>query len=113
MRHTQLLEPHQGKVKLQHTFNVVEAWLCAQEEATLSTSAGTRFTPKAAVTERGKHAGEPVIRFFQRAPSLPAFMNAAGDIATTAIGQGWACIVNLWIPRSNYRCSARWFDKGQ
>jgi hypothetical protein len=65
MGRSESFEAHQGEVELKHSFDVVEAWLRKKGKAALSTAAGTRFTARTTVTQRGKHTGEPVIRFFQ------------------------------------------------
>ncbi len=60
-----MFEPHEGNVTLRHIFAPAHKWLRAQGEIALTTAAGTHFTARAEITQRGKHAGEPVIRFFQ------------------------------------------------
>jgi hypothetical protein len=61
-----MIEPHQGKVDLQHTFGAAYNWLKKKGEVALRTAAGTHFTAQAAITNSGSHSGEPTIRFFQR-----------------------------------------------
>lgn len=60
-----MIEKHQDDVKLNNRFTSVYEWLQGQGDMTLTTSVGTHFTVRAAITSRGAHAGEPVIRFFQ------------------------------------------------
>ena len=60
-----MFEPHEGTVKLRHAFESIQEWLHIKGEIVLTTAAGAQFTARAAITEYGPHAGEPVIRFFQ------------------------------------------------
>jgi hypothetical protein len=57
---------HQGTVIPHHTFESVHKWLRFKGGIALATAAGTHFTARAELTKRGKHIGEPVIRFFQQ-----------------------------------------------
>ncbi len=59
------IERHQGEADLQSSFKRAHAWLQRNGDIELSTAAGTRFTAKATRTNRGVHAGEATIRFFQ------------------------------------------------
>ncbi len=61
-----MFEPHEGTVKLAHSFDSAYRWLHRKGESALTTAAGTPFMARAELAKRGKHAGERVIRFFQR-----------------------------------------------
>ncbi len=61
-----MFESHEGAVKLAHDFDSTHKWLQRKGEFTLATAAGTRFAARADLGQRGEHAGERVIRFFQR-----------------------------------------------
>ena len=61
-----MVEIHDGTVYLSKTFNVVYQWLEKNGETTLKTANETDFTAIADITSKGDHAGDPVIRFFQR-----------------------------------------------
>ena len=60
-----MFEAHEGTVDLETTFESAHKWLLSRGETVLTTAAGTCFTARAALTHRGPHKGEPVIRFFQ------------------------------------------------
>ena len=62
-----MFEPHEGRVRLQHTFQETYDWLVQNGPVALATSRETRFEAKAGVVQRGRHAGEAVIRFMQNA----------------------------------------------
>jgi hypothetical protein len=57
--------PHQGTIDVGHSFRTVSAWL-GSEETKLRTNVNTEFSARAAIAQRGSHAGEATIRFFQK-----------------------------------------------
>ena len=59
-------EPHEGSVELEHTFSQAHRWLARNGPIDLATSVGPRFEASASIAQRGRHSGQPVIRFKQR-----------------------------------------------
>jgi hypothetical protein len=81
-----MVTPHEGEVSLNNDF--VTAWnrLSALGEIGLQTSVGTPFTARAAMTQKGRHIGQPVIRFSPKEElNMVGVMNVAGDITITAV----------------------------
>jgi len=62
-----MFEPHEGQNPLAQTFDYVYNSLAARGSVDLQTASGKQFTACADITEKGPHAGEEVIRFFQDA----------------------------------------------
>ncbi len=62
---THVFEPHEGTVDLRNPFELVHEWLGSRGDTASMTEAGKRFTARAALTQRGPHEGEPVIRFLK------------------------------------------------
>jgi len=60
-----MLEPHEGTLQLNNTFQKAYTWLEEHGPSELKTKSGTNFVAQAEVTQKGPHTGEKVIRFMQ------------------------------------------------
>lgn len=61
-----MFEPHEGQIRLKHTFQTVYDWLVQNGPTDLATNRGTRFETKATIAKRGSHSGEKVVLFIQK-----------------------------------------------
>jgi hypothetical protein len=61
-----MTEPHQGTVDLIHTFEDACQWLERNGLVQLTTKEGTVFDASVDICQKGRHAGEQVIRFFEK-----------------------------------------------
>ena len=60
-----MFKPHQNYVVLKHSFVEAYNYLLINGPSSLWTHAGTKFISSADISQKGKHKGEKVIRFFQ------------------------------------------------
>ena len=64
IREQNKIEPHQGEVNLNYSFEDVFCNIERRGEVPSRTSVGVNFTAKATITMSGIHNGEATIRFF-------------------------------------------------